>query len=205
MAKNQFTPMVEFAEKYIDRFWSRVKKSQDDQCWDWTGTITHDGYGRILVYTKGIDTQYRTNRVAYFLSTGVDPGQYLVCHSCDNPLCCNPAHLWLGDNQANMLDMKKKRRGAIGLKSGKYTKPFATPRGDRHGSKTKPWAVRRGVSNGMAKYTEAQVLNIRRLAREGVRPKEIMAMLNIPQTTFWNIVNGRCWKHLPLDGIDIKD
>jgi len=53
---------------------------------------------------------YRANRVAYFLEYGIDPGNLCVLHTCDNPICCNPKHLFLGTHQDNMQDAARKGR-----------------------------------------------------------------------------------------------
>jgi hypothetical protein len=66
------------------------------------------GYGQF----KYAYVNYRANRIAYWLHSGRDPGTLLVCHTCDNPHCCNPAHLFLGPPIANSTDMKDKGRAA---------------------------------------------------------------------------------------------
>jgi len=84
-----------------DHFWSLVNKAGPDDCWLWGGH--GERYG-----------QYRRRGAhvwAYELTHGpVPPGLY-VCHTCDTPLCCNPAHLWPGTNGQNIADMYAKGRG----------------------------------------------------------------------------------------------
>lgn len=87
------------------RFWAKVQKGGTDECWLWTGTRGH-GYGRIRTVGKRFA---RAHRIAYALTHG-DPGPLLVCHKCDTPLCCNPAHLFLGTNLDNSLDRNAKHR-----------------------------------------------------------------------------------------------
>ena len=64
----------------------------------------------------------RAHRIAYYLANGKDPGDLMVCHTCDHPPCCNPAHLWLGDNSANQNDAiakgRKRPRDMTGEKNG---------------------------------------------------------------------------------------
>ena len=85
------------------KFWSYVKKSND--CWIWLAYKDKDGYGTFRVGDK----KYRAHRISYFLSRGNVPHLY-VCHSCDNPSCVNPDHLWEGTNSENQLDCSKKGR-----------------------------------------------------------------------------------------------
>lgn len=100
------------------RFWSYVDKKADNECWLWLRSITHNGYGRFTI-SKGIEI--RAHRYALYLSTGVMPADdRQVCHTCDNPLCVNPAHLFLGTATVNMQDMLSKGRAnkAVGERHG---------------------------------------------------------------------------------------
>lgn len=88
-----------------DRFWERVQKTDD--CWLWTGSTDKDGYGWFWVDGKTATA----HRFSYALhNDGAIPDGLYVCHSCDNPPCVNPDHLWLGTNQDNMDDCARKGR-----------------------------------------------------------------------------------------------
>lgn len=83
-------------------------------CWEWRGNRNALGYGMVrFMYGRR-----RAHRVAYEIYKGA-PGELMVCHACDNPPCCNPEHLFLGDQKANMEDMSRKARGACGQKAWK--------------------------------------------------------------------------------------
>lgn len=91
-----------------ERFWIKVRKS--DGCWEWTANRTRQGYGMFRVNAEKHTTAHR---VAWELSNGRDaPAGMVVCHTCDNPPCCNPSHLFLGTYQENADDMKRKGRQA---------------------------------------------------------------------------------------------
>jgi hypothetical protein len=87
------------------RLWYRVDKSKD--CWEWTGTPSQYGYGELTVDGR----TYLAHRLAWELTFGPIPENMCVCHKCDNRICCNPNHLFLGSKNDNIVDMIKKGRG----------------------------------------------------------------------------------------------
>jgi hypothetical protein len=89
----------------VERFHEKYYKTEG--CWIWTAYKDKDGYGTFS--WDGYPMQ--AHRAAYRIFNNFnDPGKYLVCHSCDNQWCVNPAHLFLGDTSANMQDMQQKGR-----------------------------------------------------------------------------------------------
>lgn len=144
------------------RFWPKVNKT--DSCWLWMAGTFPSGYGAFVV-ERG-KTQ-RAHRVAYELTNGPIPEGLLVLHNCpggDNPLCVNPAHLWLGDALQNAQDRDRKGRG------------FAPHhrRSDRLTTQ-KAKAIRSFWGKGLAKQ------------------KELARIYSVSAQTINNIVRGRQW------------
>ena len=110
------------------RFWSYVDKKTDDECWEWIGYKRPDGYGDIGIGgRKG--KNIRAHRYSWELHYGKIPafdkhyGSMLVCHTCDNPSCVNPNHLFLGTPEDNMQDK---------IKKGRHVTPFRLIKGEEH-------------------------------------------------------------------------
>lgn len=85
----------------------RRPKSNKPGCWFWTGALNGDGYGIVSIDGRLL----LTHRVAYELFVGPIPDGHEVCHRCDNPQCCKPAHLFVGTRTDNAADMWAKGRG----------------------------------------------------------------------------------------------
>ena len=94
-----------YDEGFVDRFWRRVSKG--DECWLWTA-YKSGGYGVLCCGRRGLNR--RAHRVAWEITNGPIPEGLYVCHSCDNPSCVRPAHLFLGTQSHNMSDMWRKER-----------------------------------------------------------------------------------------------
>ena len=110
--------MPVFTPEGRDRFWRRVEKRGNDECWPWLGHRT-GGYGTVDFFIEGKSRSMKAHRVAYFLHTEEDPREMGVCHRCDNPSCCNPSHFFLGTHDDNMAD--KARKGRVARASSKFT------------------------------------------------------------------------------------
>ena len=93
----------------VARFWSKVKVGRPNVCWPWNTTATNEhGYG-IFKPRKG-EAVVKAHRFAWSLANGPIPADAIIMHSCDNPPCCNPAHLAVGTQADNVADMHGKGR-----------------------------------------------------------------------------------------------
>jgi hypothetical protein len=79
-------------------------------CWVYRGSLANTGYGRSVYCGK----RWQAHRLAWHLLVGAIPEKKYVLHKCDNPPCCNPAHLWLGTQEDNMKDCSRKNRARNG-------------------------------------------------------------------------------------------
>lgn len=148
------------------------KTSSAAGCWEWGGCRDKNGYGRIGTGTSR-GTRY-AHRVALALHLGIDEaglGEQLVCHHCDNPPCCNPAHLFLGTNADNLGDMARKGRA--------------------------PCTITLGESNGRSKLTVAAVIAIRSRAATGEPQKSLADEFGVSKTTIQGVVYRKAWSHIP--------
>lgn len=158
-----------------ERFWDKVDKRGDDQCWAWTGATEKAGYGKLYAgrNERGSSMFHKAHRVSWELANGrsVPEGQS-VLHSCDNPPCVNPRHLRVGTQQDNASDRTKRQRGK------------------EH--------RQRGESNDNAKLTEAMVrqiiVELQRLPRRS--QTSIAAQFGIKQPQVSRIMRRENWGHL---------
>lgn len=94
------------------RFWRYVSPEPNSGCWLWDGSLDSHGYGTIGRYDgKGL----RATHVSLSIAGRPVPDGLLCCHTCDNPPCVNPDHLWAGSPQDNMDDKVAKGRNRNGV------------------------------------------------------------------------------------------
>lgn len=149
------------------RFWSHVDRSGGpDACWPWLASCFDAGYGK---FAKNQRLHY-AHRFAYELAHGSVPDGLFVCHSCDSPSCCNPAHLFAGTHLDNMRDAVSKNRTCRG--------PRAT-----------------GEKVGTARLTWEKVRAIRAAYESGVVSQHALArQYGVSQSTVWRVVHGEYWR-----------
>jgi hypothetical protein len=150
------------------RFNQKWKINEKTGCWDWQATKFPSGYGVFYLKHKG-QLINRAHRASYILHCGDIPKSKFICHTCDNPSCVNPEHLWAGTAKENKLDCILKGRA-------KYAK----------GSKLKT-----------AKLNERQVDFIKMILQLNVCTQEQLAnVFNVSRGAISYISRGRNWKHV---------
>jgi len=161
---NKPRPIPELTESEKERFWRKVEVRTLDECWPWTGGQTN-GCGMFYVRSD----QFRAPRVAAHLKLG--SSTLLVCHTCDNELCCNyERHLFYGTHKDNSQDSWNKGRN-VWQKTGR----------------------KRGEESGTSKLTAHQVHAIR---ASNLPRKELAAQFNISPRTIHDIRTFDTWRHL---------
>jgi hypothetical protein len=93
-------------QEAIDRFISRINFTANNACWNWCAGKNNSGYGSFSAGGKA----YGAHRFSYIITFGDISNDELVCHSCDNPSCVNPNHLWVGTVKDNIADKVRKNR-----------------------------------------------------------------------------------------------
>lgn len=132
-------------------------------CWEWTGARHRQGYGTIRINEVKF-----VHIITYVMFNGIFATKLEVCHSCNNPPCANPEHLYLGTHLQNMRDANR---------DGLMRRPF----GERHYK---------------SKLSEADVISLRERAASGVRLSHLVKEYGM--TGVHEAVRGRSWKHLPM-------
>jgi hypothetical protein len=100
----------------IERFWSKVDRRGDNECWNWKASKHWKGYGYINLSIPKKNVY--SHRFSWVLHYGDIPDGMFVCHKCDNGSCCNPQHLFLGTDTDNKMDMWSKNRLPKGERAG---------------------------------------------------------------------------------------
>lgn len=145
------------------RLWKRVIKSLNpDGCWEWQGSKDSSRYGQLSVEGEMI----LVHRISFELHNGPIPEGKKVLHSCDNPPCVRPDHLFLGDDIDNALDRNRKGRQA------------------------------KGERIHAAKLTAGDVIHMRSLRKSGTHLTELAKQFGVCSTHVWMVCARRLWKHV---------
>lgn len=157
-------------QKQVDRFWGGVQVLGPDVCWNWQRWCYPRGYG----YFGSME---QSNRVAWVLDRNRQiPDLFegypsMICHDCDNPPCCNPNHLFLGNQQYNMIDSVIKGRSAA--------------------------FNRKGANNPRVYITKSQAKEIQQFLRECIlTQEEIAERFGVCRTIVSDINTGKHWSHV---------
>ena len=146
-----------------ERWWVKVAKGSEDECWLFIGSLRRGGYG---VFWDGV-RNVAAHRWSYANFVGEIPEGLDVLHRCDNPPCVNPAHLWVGTHATNMADASAK---------GRFGGPNA---GGRHlASRKNDWD---------------RVAEIRRRYRAGESRRELAKEYDLEYSTVRKIARGAMW------------
>lgn len=152
-------------QKLERRLWAKIDKGAPEECWEWTARRNADGYGQFYLEGK----LALAHRMAWWLIHSSIPESICVLHTCDNPPCCNPNHLFLGTKADNAEDR------------------------DGKGRRRAP----KGELNTAAKLTEEQVLAIRRESASGeTSQKELAHEYGVTPPAISKIVLRKTWRHI---------
>lgn len=146
-------------------FWYRISKEDLNGCWPYQGQKIKDGYGRLRYRGR----KMLAHRMAWIYSYGDIPEGMQCCHTCDNPSCCNPSHLFLGTQKDNMQDMRAKGR-RIGKLRGEMV----------YGSK----------------LSADQVKQIRIRHENGAKPSVLAGEYGVTSQSIRAVLKRTNWKHI---------
>lgn len=186
------------------RFASKFAGYSKKDCCEYIDGKLNDGYGAFSVKNR----TYGAHRIAWVFANHLElatvdevitclrgDGRF-VCHRCNNPPCCNPAHLTRATPKQNSEYMVACGRAATGIRNGKYTKPECTPRGNNSPAVLHP-ELYRGELNGQAKLNSAKVLKIRELCASGkYSQQQIADKFGIAQNHVSKIHLRQMWGHI---------
>lgn len=184
-----------------ERFWSHVLKT--DGCWFWTAKINKYGYGEMRIGSHADETRrmITAHRLSYILHFGEPRDQ--VLHTCDEPRCVRPDHLYDGTHEDNMRDVRERQRSPKRQQTHCKRNHEFTPEntilgknGTRHcrkcnNERQRKWSSVDEYPN--RKLTTADVQDIKRALADGTRRDEIAARFSVSKSAIDHIAQGRTW------------
>lgn len=170
-----------------ERFWRYVIRGADNECWNWTGAAISLKSGRRGVLATGTSKFDYAYRISWKIHRGEIPDGLFVCHHCDNPLCVNPSHLFIGTAKDNTQDMIRKGR--------RY---YSSGRDFKAQAHRKAVEQRRAAGHrGRSTLTKGQVEEIRKLRKEGWKLLALGARFGVSEGNICRIVSGSTWNVAP--------
>ncbi len=156
MLKN--SDIIRFNERFVVGF--------ENACWPWNSLVNINGRGIFSVWREGRQFTYSAPKVSFVIYKSDDPMGLFACHTCDNPICINPNHIFLGSVGENSADMVRKKRHKFG--------------------ETSP----------LSKIKEQDVRDARRWYSVGYGTTEIGAHLGLTRGYLQRLIQGHFWKHV---------
>jgi len=166
------------------RFLEKINKRTPNGCWEWIGGCNEYGYGR---FWNG-DRMVMAHRFSCKLFKDLIPEGKIVCHTCDNPRCVNPDHLWLGTQKENIRDAIRKGR--------LDPKELNQPRGDNHWSRKHPERMNQscGDNHYCSKLTEKIVMEAREEYSSGTSIVVLANKYGVTDVAMGNAIHRKTWK-----------
>lgn len=163
-------------------FWAKVDVRGEQECWPWMNARAVNGYGVFGISAAsngGKPDQWKAHRLAWSLTHGEVPDELCICHTCDNRICCNPSHLFLGTADENVADKVAKGRQSKG--DAHARRLINPPRGER---------------NCKARLTELQVVAMRAAYASGTSRRALGSEFGVSGPTVYRVTSGRSWRHI---------
>jgi|ERR1035437_429335 hypothetical protein len=158
--------IAQLTQDHVNKFWVRVNKT--NTCWLWTSCTT---IHTPMITVGGINQL--CSRWAYYFRNKKDPYPYFVLHTCDNVLCVNPNHLFLGTSQDNVTDKIQKGRGV---------------------------SAKKGFHGGETILTEIEAKEIKHMLSLNIYlQNDIAKYYRVSPSTISRIKKGKAWVHLLID------
>lgn len=149
----------------LQSFFTWVMPEPNTGCWLWIGELTKKGYGNTNMSTG--DYKLRgSHRISYYLHNGPFDYKLCVCHTCDNPSCVNPQHLFLATSPENTEDMRRKGRAS------------------------------KGSHRPTSKLKESDIIDIRNKRQLGKSVIKLSKEYSICRTTVYGILHNKYWAHV---------